>query len=76
MVFRLCSRKAGHHSHEYFNVVSKAEQTMGGTEKNNLSSLSLPPWELLNGQVIRGYSWEIKVGLDLLRQMKALFSAF
>lgn len=72
MVFRLCSRKAGHHSHEYFKIVNKVEHTLSETLEKALFSLSLPHWEILNGLVITGHAWEIKVGSGLLRQMRNL----
>lgn len=42
MVFRLCSGEAGHHSHEYFNIVNKGEHTLSEV-LGKQPFFSLPP---------------------------------
>lgn len=42
MVFRLCSGEAGHHSHEYFNIVNKVEYIPSEVLKKQ-SFFFLPP---------------------------------
>lgn len=42
MVLRLCSGEAGHHSHEYFNIVNKGEHTLSEV-LGKQPFFSLPP---------------------------------
>lgn len=65
-VFRLCSREAGHRSHEYFNIVNKVEHIL-------LKVLIKQPFFCLPPAL--GDTWWLralpgKLGSDLHRQMR------